>query len=43
LATHYGQPILHEEQQGTDHYFFREGGQTYRYRVQEENGSAAKN
>jgi phage repressor protein C with HTH and peptisase S24 domain len=43
LATHYGQPILHEEQQGTDHYFFRESGQTYRYRVQEENGSAAKN
>ena len=43
LAAHYGQPILHEEQQGTDHYFFREGGQTYRYRVREENGSGAKN
>jgi signal peptidase I len=43
LAAHYGQPILHEEQQGTGNYFFREGGQTYRYRVREENGSAAKN
>lgn len=42
LAAHYGQPILHEEQQGTDQYFFQEGGQTYRYRVRGESSSATK-
>jgi signal peptidase I len=39
LAAHYGQPILHEEEDGTDHYFFREGGQTYQYRVRGESSA----